>query len=79
MVNSRTFDMDYEVDAVGPSGIAKVELWGTQDGGQTWRSYGIDPDNRSPIRAKVEGEGLYGFRVVVQSGSGLAGCASDQW
>jgi hypothetical protein len=73
MVNSRTFDMDYEVDAIGPSGIAKVELWGTQDGGQTWRNYGIDPDNRSPIRGKVEGEGLYGFRVVVQSSSGLAG------
>jgi hypothetical protein len=73
MVNSRSFDMDYEVDAVGPSGIAKVELWGTRDSGRTWTSYGIDPDNRSPIRATVEGEGLYGFRVVVQSGSGLGG------
>ena len=73
MVNSRSFDMDYEVDAVGPSGIAKVELWGTRDGGRNWSSYGIDPNNRSPIHATVEGEGLYGFRVVVQSGSGLGG------
>jgi hypothetical protein len=72
-VNSRSFDMDYEVEAVGPSGIAKVELWGTRDGGRNWTSYGIDPDNRSPIRATVEGEGLYGFRVVVQSGIGLGG------
>ena len=73
MVNSRTFEMDYEIDSVGPSGVAKVELWGTRDGGRTWSSYGTDPDNRSPIRVNVEGEGLYGFRIVVQSGSGLGG------
>jgi hypothetical protein len=73
MVNSRSFDLEYEVDGVGPAGIAKVELWGTRDGGKTWKSYGIDSDNRSPIRATVEGEGLYGFRVAVQSANGLGG------
>jgi hypothetical protein len=75
MVNSRSFDLDYEVDGIGPSGIAKVELWGTRDGGRTWTSYGVDNDNRSPIRANVDGEGLYGFRMVVQSGNGLGGLA----
>jgi hypothetical protein len=73
MVNSRTFDIDYEVGSVGGSGIAKVELWGTRDGGRTWSSYGTDNDNRSPIRAVVEGEGVYGFTIVVQSGSGVSG------
>jgi len=73
MVSSKSFDLEYEVDAIGPAGIAKVELWGTRDGGRTWSSYGVDSDNRSPIRATVEGEGLYGFRLVVQSGSGLGG------
>jgi hypothetical protein len=73
MVSSKSFDMDYEVDSVGPSGIAKVELWGTRDGGRTWTSYGVDNDNRSPIRVNVDGEGLYGFRIAVQSGSGLGG------
>src|SRR5690606_18090450 len=73
MVNSRSFELDYEVDAIGPSGIAKVELWGSRDGGRTWSSYGVDNDNRSPIRVNVEGEGLYGFRIAVQSGSGLGG------
>ncbi len=72
-VGSRTFDLDYEVDGVGPYGIAKVELWGTRDGGHTWKSYGVDDDNRSPIRASAEGEGLYGFRIAVQSGNGLGG------
>ena len=85
MVNSRSFDLDYEVEGIGPSGIAKVELWGTRDGGRTWISYGVDNDNRSPIRANVEGEGLYGFRIVVQSGNGLGGLpphsgdAPDLW
>ena len=73
LVNSAHFEMDYEIDSVGPSGVAKVELWGTRDGGRTWTSYGVDPDNRSPIRVNVDGEGLYGFRIVVQSGSGLGG------
>ena len=75
MVSGKSFEMEYEVDSVGPSGIAKVELWGTRDGGRTWNSYGIDPDSRSPMRIQVEGEGTYGFRIAVQSGSGLGGSA----
>ncbi len=71
LVNSKSFEMDYEIESIGPSGIAKVELWGTRDGGRTWNSYGVDNDNRSPIRVSVDGEGLYGFRIAVQSGSGL--------
>ncbi len=73
MVNARSFDLEYEVDGVGPYGIARVELWGTRDGGRTWTSYGADNDNRSPIRASVDGEGLYGFSITVQSGNGLGG------
>ena len=73
MVNSRSFELEYEIDSVGPSGIAKVELWGTRDGGRTWSSIGTDADNRSPMSISVPGEGIYGFRIVVQSGSGLGG------
>jgi len=73
MVAARSFDLEYEVDAVGASGVAKVELWGTRDGGRTWSSFGVDTDNRSPIRVNVDGEGIYGFRIVVQSGNGLGG------
>jgi hypothetical protein len=75
MVNSRAFELDYEIDSVGPSGIGKVELWGTRDGGRTWSIFGVDSDNRSPIGATVDSEGVYGFRVVVQSGNGLGGRA----
>src|SRR4029077_6326033 len=75
MVNSRSFDLDYDIDGIGPSGIAKVELWGTRDGGRNWASFRLDNDNRSPIHTTVDGEGLYGFRMVVQSGNGLGGRA----
>ncbi|MEX2141586.1 MAG: Ig-like domain repeat protein [Pirellulales bacterium] len=73
MVNSTAFELDYEVDSVGRSGISKVELWLTRDGGRTWNNVGVDTDNRSPFRATVEGEGVYGYRLTVQSGSGLGG------
>lgn len=71
MVNSRRFELDYDVESVGPSGIARIELWGTRDGGQTWYDLGPDDDNRSPYLVSVDDDGLYGFRMVVESGSGL--------
>ncbi len=73
MVGSPTFELEYEIDQVGPSGVAKVELWGTLDGGRSWKLYGRDVDNLSPLQVKVEKEGIYGFRIVVQSGSGMGG------
>jgi hypothetical protein len=73
MVNSTTFELEYEIDSVGPSGIGKVELWGTRDGGRTWSDYAVDTDKRSPIPVAVAGEGIYGFRILVQSGSGFGG------
>ncbi len=73
MVNSRAFELEYEIESVGPSGIGKVELWGTRDGGKTWSIFGVDTDNRSPLGVSVDGEGVYGFRMVVQSGSGIGG------
>jgi hypothetical protein len=73
MVNSQTFELDYEVDSVGRSGIAKTELWMTRDGGRSWTSMGVDGDNRSPFVANVDREGVYGYRMTVQSGSGLGG------
>jgi len=74
-VNSQRFELDYDVEEVGRAGVAKVEVWGTKDNGRHWTSYGVDNDNRSPIVVKVDGEGLYGFRVVIESGAGLRGDA----
>ncbi len=73
MVSAERFQLDYDVESLGPSGVARVELWGTQDGGRSWTSYGIDEDRRSPFLVTVKGEGLYGFHVAVRSGAGLGG------
>lgn len=73
MIHSRRFELDYEVADVGSSGIGRVELWGTRDGGRTWESYAIDEDQQSPIDVTVHGEGIYGFRIAVRSGAGVGG------
>lgn len=73
VVHSRVFELEYDVESVGPSGIARVELWGTLDKGRTWSSFGIDDDNKSPLLVTVPEEGLYGFRVAVRNGAGLGG------
>ena len=71
-VNSLTFDVDYDLQTVGPWGVAKVELWATRDGGRQWESLGADPDNRSPMRVTVPAAGVYGFRIVVDGANGVA-------
>ncbi len=73
MTNSPRFQLDYDIDAVGPSGVAEVQLWATEDGGQTWRLWGTDDDRQSPFDVQVEREGILGFRVVIIGRNGLAG------
>jgi hypothetical protein len=73
LVNSRSFALEYELAEVGEAGVAKVELWGTSDSGQTWRNYAVDDDNRSPLDVTVDGEGEYGFSIVVVAAGSLGG------
>jgi hypothetical protein len=71
LTNTTRVTLDYNVDRVGPSGIAKVELHVTQDDGRTWRFLADDQDLKSPIVADLPGEGVYGLTLVVVSGAGL--------
>ena len=50
-----------------------VELWGTRDGGKSWQSFGKDPNGQSPMLVTVPDDGIYGFRMVLQNGPGMAG------
>lgn len=72
IVRNTKFDIGYELDNVGASGISQVELFITQDGGKHWWRYGEDQDQRSPFSVEVPIEGTYGFAIRVQSGAGLA-------
>jgi len=73
VMNSTRFDLEYDVSAVGPSGIDSVELWCTQNSGRSWKMWQTDADRQSPVSVSVAGEGLFGFRVVIQGGNGLSG------
>jgi hypothetical protein len=83
-VGSRTFALEYDVEHVGRSGIQNVELWATRDSGQTWFRLARDDDNRTPLVVTVDAEGLYGFRLVVESADAPArppssGVAPELW
>jgi hypothetical protein len=83
--NRQRFGLEYDVNLVGSTGVSEVELWATRDGGQSWSRWGSDPDRRSPFDVEVDGEGVFGFRIVVLSRGGLAsrppqpGDEADQW
>jgi hypothetical protein len=72
VVSNLKFQIGYKLQDVGPSGVASVELYITQDHGTTWYRYGSDDDNQSPIQVEVPREGTYGFALGVRSGAGLA-------
>ncbi|HEV3262750.1 MAG TPA: hypothetical protein VG013_38295 [Gemmataceae bacterium] len=69
-VNSKRFRLNYEVKDVGPSGIAGVELWYTQDG-RSWQKHDSMPHQHSPYVVEVGNEDLYGFTLLVRSGAGV--------
>lgn len=72
LVNSRIFEISYQLEEVGPSGVGSVELFVTEDGGQQWFRYGADSDLQSPFQVDVQGEGSFGFAVRVRNGLGFA-------
>lgn len=73
MTKSQQFQLEYDIDAVGPSGVAEVQLWATLDGGRTWRLWGTDDDRQSPFDIAVDNEGIFGFRIVIVNRNGLVG------
>jgi hypothetical protein len=71
ITNSAQVTLDYVVSKVGPSGVGSVELFLTQDDGQTWQKYADDPDLKPPMTVNLPGEGVYGMKLVVSSRAGL--------
>ena len=85
IISTKRFRLDYDINAIDPSGVGRVDLYITQDNGRSWKLWGQDPDNQSPFPVEVQDQGLYGFRVVIHSKDGLAGTGpssgddADMW
>ena len=62
---ARRFNLDYVLEGVDLTKEYRVEVWGTDDLGQTWTRWGDDPDKVSPANLETNGNGVYGFLVVV--------------
>lgn len=73
ILNTTHASLDYRIDQVGPSGVARVEVWLTADQGTTWQKLCEDADRRSPAEFDLPGEGLFGLRLVVTNGNGFGG------
>lgn len=70
--DSNRFSLDYEIESIGGRGVSQVELFGSLDGGQTWKQWGDDPDQKTPFDIETNGEGTFGFCIVVVAANGLA-------
>jgi len=80
-INVTTFKMAYEVEDRGSSGVAKAEVWVTRDEGRNWTRWTEIDKPESPLSIDLTtngakdlkaSEGIYGFRVILQSGAGLS-------
>ena len=85
IISTRRFRLSYDINAIDPSGVGKVDLWITENQGSSWQLWGSDPDKTSPFPVEVSDEGLFGFRVVIHSRDGLTGVGpssgddADMW
>jgi hypothetical protein len=77
-INFLAFEMGYDVEARGTSGIGRVDVWATRDDGRTWLKWSTHDAKAPTVRvnlgapANPQPEGAYGFRVVVTSVAGLS-------
>jgi len=77
-INYLAFDLGFEVESRGPSGISRVDLWVTRDDGRTWQKWSQSDGKGTSVRVNLnvpgnpQPEGAYGFRVVPVSGAGLS-------
>ncbi len=79
VINVTSFRLAYEVEDKGASGVGKAEIWVTRDEGRTWRQWTVIDKPESPLVVNLAKptagepvEGIYGIKVVLQSGAGLS-------
>ena len=82
--NQSKFKLNYSLNNTAGS-VTEVQLWATEDGGQTWAQWGVDTDKQSPLEVELQRDGIYGFKTVVMTAKGsantqpLPGSNADLW
>ena len=77
-INYPRFNLGFDIEKRGPSGISRVDLWVTRDDGQTWRPWSQHDGKGGVVQVALDAkenpqlEGNYGFRLVPVSGAGLS-------
>jgi hypothetical protein len=78
VINYPRFDLGFDLEKRGPSGIKRVDVWVTRDEGKSWRKW-HERDGKSgvvrvelDVRENTQLEGNYGFRLVPESGAGFS-------
>jgi hypothetical protein len=70
-VRDRQVAIDFDVDRKGPSGVKKIDVYVTQDDGQSWHKYSETLNTNPPLQLDLPPkDGLYGFCMVLWSGVG---------
>jgi hypothetical protein len=70
-VRDRQVAIDFDIDRRGPSGIKRIEVYVTQDDGQSWFKYSETLNTAPPLQLDLPPrDGLYGFSMVLYSGVG---------
>jgi hypothetical protein len=83
-VKNKTFQLDYEIENIGPSEVAGVDIWKLHQG-RGWEKCKEKGSSKGPVTVTVEASGRWGFRLIPRSGAGLAerdprpGDAPDIW
>lgn len=72
LINSTEISLAYEASKIGPSGLKAAKLFMTMDDGHSWQELAEDRNRQQRIGAKLPGEGVYGFRLMLESGAGLS-------
>jgi len=79
IINYARFDLGFDLEQRGPSGISRVDLWVTRDEGKSWAKWSQHDGKGGAVRVALDVrenanqlEGNYGFRLVPVSGAGLS-------
>lgn len=78
VINFPRFDLGFDLEQRGPSGISRVDLWVTRNEGKTWQKWSQHDGKGGSVRVVLDVrenaqlEGPYGFRLVPVSGAGLS-------